>query len=178
MKRHRRQQSQQQNQVQLENDQRYRQQQELHFVLARDRAMLQEQKELWRWQEFSDERVQHRQRHDVRKALDLELQLQQQQIFPHAQPRGGQAHFQFPTSVQMGASRRATMGRPQSISFGSRASEQKMGMATSAGTSASEPAANAGAPQSKRFHALSRPTHSSSRSLDTATLFSITETSS
>ncbi|KAF9559336.1 hypothetical protein EC968_006628, partial [Mortierella alpina] len=132
-------------QMQLEIDQKYRQQQEIHSVLAKDRATLQEQKELWRWQGFTDERVQHRQRHDVRKALDLELQLQQQQMRHYNPPRG---HFQFPPSVPISGMPR-TAGRPQSM-FGYRGgSEQKMGMATMAGTS-SEPTGSAPSKQLQR----------------------------
>ncbi len=152
--------------MQLESDQKYRQQQELHSVLAKDRATLQEQKELWRWQGFTDERVQHRQRHDVRKALDLELQLQQQQPMRHYNPSRGQ--FQFPPSASMGLPR--TAGRPQSM-FGYRGSEQKMGMATWAGSS-SEPT---GPAPSRQLQRVARPTHGSSYSLDTKTLASITE---
>ncbi|KAF9943922.1 hypothetical protein BGZ70_005254 [Mortierella alpina] len=158
-----------QHQMQLESDQKYRQQQELHSVLAKDRATLQEQKELWRWQGFTDERIQHRQRHDVRKALDLELQLQQQQQLRHYNPSKG-GHFQFPPSVPMGVPR--TTARPQSM-FGCRSgSEQKMGMATWAG--AASETATARAP-SRQLQRVVRPTHGSSYSLDAKTLASISE---
>ena len=168
MQRQKQQPNQHQHQMQLESDQKYRQQQELHSVLAKDRATLQEQKELWRWQGFTDERVQHRQRHDVRKALDLELQLQQQQPMRHYSSSKG--HFQFPPSAPMGLPR--TAGRPQSM-FGFRGGhEQKMGMATWAGSSSSEPT---GPVQSKQLRRVARPTHGSSYSLDAKTLASISE---
>src|SRR5690554_507919 len=84
MKKAQHQQHQQQHQTQLESVHRSRQQQELQHLLAKDRVHLHEQKSLSRWQIHTEERAQHRQRQDVKKALVLDLEYQQQL---HHQPQ-------------------------------------------------------------------------------------------
>ncbi|KAF9175468.1 hypothetical protein BGX21_002070 [Mortierella sp. AD011] len=69
-------------QIDVENIQKLRQQQELQDFLAKDRAVLQQQKSLSRWHCHTEARIEHRQRQDVKRVLDLEQKqfLEQQKL--------------------------------------------------------------------------------------------------